>query len=193
MRQTALLCGFSDISAVGISYALLGSKALITDRMENRHEIRNLDAQQFLCRMCSDLRIHAGRHVGVNRCVVQGYDRFGHPAPYHPQNAGTAWGLYASTEDMAKYIRWQLDDGDPVVHLSHQVLMGDADDGEAMAWNVGNDHGQPIIWHGGGSFGMSSQVLLYPKQHEGFVLLANDTCTGTESALKAIGAAVEAK
>jgi CubicO group peptidase (beta-lactamase class C family) len=125
--------------------------------------------------------------------LVQGYDRFGHPAPYHPQNAGTAWGLYASTEDMAKYVRWQLDDGNPVVHLSDQVLIGDADDGEAMAWNMGNDHGQPIIWHGGGSFGMSSQVLLYPKQHEGFVLLANDTCTGTESALKAIGEAVADK
>lgn len=125
--------------------------------------------------------------------LIQGYDRFGHPAPYHPRNAETAWGLYASTEDMAKYVRWQLDDGNPVVHLSHQVLIGNADDGEAMAWNVGNDNGQPIIWHGGGSFGMSSQVLLYPKQHEGFVLLANDTCEGTESALKAIGAAVEAK
>lgn len=123
--------------------------------------------------------------------LIQGYDRYGHPAPYHPQNAGAAWGLYASTEDMAKYVRWQLSDGDPVIHLSHQVLTGSVDDGEAMAWNVGNDHGQPIIWHGGGSFGMSSQVVLYPKQHEGFVLLANDTCVGTESALKAMAEAVE--
>lgn len=125
--------------------------------------------------------------------LVQGYDRFGHPAPYHPQNAGAAWGLYASTADMAKYVRWQLDDSHPVIHLSHQILVGNADDGEAMAWNVGNDNSQPIMWHGGGSFGMSSQVLLYPKQHEGFVLLANDTCTGTESALKAIGEAVANK
>jgi serine-type D-Ala-D-Ala carboxypeptidase/endopeptidase len=125
--------------------------------------------------------------------LVKGYDRHGRLAPYHPQNAGAAWGLYASTEDMANYVRWQLDDSDPVIRLSHQVLMGDANDGEAMAWNLGGDHGQPVIWHGGGSFGMSSQVVLYPKQHEGFVLLANDTCEGTESALKAMGEAIHGR
>ncbi|GGA44445.1 serine hydrolase domain-containing protein [Dyella nitratireducens] len=122
--------------------------------------------------------------------LVNGYDRHGNIAPYHLPNAGAAWGLYASTSDMAKYVRWQLDDGDAVVRLSHQVLTGDANDGEAMAWNLGSDHGQPVIWHGGGSFGMSSQVVLYPKQHEGFVLLANDTCEGTEGALKAMGEAI---
>ncbi|GLQ92560.1 serine hydrolase domain-containing protein [Dyella acidisoli] len=122
--------------------------------------------------------------------LVNGYDRYGRGTPYRPQNAGAAWGLYASTEDMAKYVRWQLDDSDASVRLSHQVLIGNANDGDAMAWNLGNDQGQPVIWHGGGSFGMSSQVVLYPKQHEGFVLLANDACEGTEGALKAIAKAV---
>lgn len=122
--------------------------------------------------------------------LVVGYDRYGRAAPYHPQNAGAAWGLYASTEDMAKYVRWQLDDGNPAVRLSHQLLMGDANDGEGMAWNLAEDRGQPIVWHGGGSFGMSSQVVLYPKRHEGFVLLANDACEGSEGALTAIAEAV---
>lgn len=125
--------------------------------------------------------------------LVNGYDRYGRLAPYHLQNAGAAWGLYASTEDMAKYVRWQLDDSDPAIRLSHQVLMGDANDGDAMAWNLGSDQGQPIIWHGGGSFGMSSQVVLYPKQHEGFVLLANDTCEGTEGALKTMAEAIHGR
>ncbi|MFK2878732.1 serine hydrolase domain-containing protein [Rhodanobacter hydrolyticus] len=122
--------------------------------------------------------------------LINGYDRYGRVTPYHPRNAGAAWGLYASTEDMARFIRWQLDDGNPVIHLSHQVLTGNPDDGEAMAWNLGSDQGQPVISHSGGSFGMSSQVVLYPKQHEGFVLLANDACEGTESALKAIAEAI---
>jgi serine-type D-Ala-D-Ala carboxypeptidase/endopeptidase len=124
--------------------------------------------------------------------LVRGYDNYGRLAPYHFPNAGDAWGLYASTADMAKYVRLQLDSSDPVIQLSHQVLMGDANDGDAMAWNLGSDQGQPIIWHGGGSFGMSSQVVLYPKQHEGFVLLANDACDGTERALKAMAEAVHA-
>ena len=126
----------------------------------------------------------------VQSRLVSGYDRYGRVAPYHPKNAGAAWGLYASTEDMANYVRWQLDDGNPTIRLSHQLLMGDANDGEGMAWNLGNDHGQPIIWHGGGSFGTSSQMVLYPQQHEGFVLLANDACEGTEGALKAIAKSV---
>ena len=116
--------------------------------------------------------------------LVNGYDRYGRVTPRPPQNAGAAWGLYASTADMAKYVRWQLRESDPVVRLSHQALTGNASDGEAMAWNLGEDRGQPLIWHGGGSFGMSSQVVLYPKQHEGYVLLANDACEGTEGELK---------
>jgi hypothetical protein len=62
-----------------------------------------------------------------------------------------------------------------------------------MAWNLGKDQGQPIVWHSGGSFGMSSQAVLYPKQHEGFVLLANDACDGTEGALKTIAETVHGR
>jgi len=124
--------------------------------------------------------------------LVKGYDRYGRVTPRPSQNAGAAWGLYASTADMAKYVRWQLRESDAVVRLSHQALTGNASDGEAMAWNLGEDQGQPVIWHGGGSFGMSSQVVLYPKQHEGYVLLANDACDGTEGALKNLAEAIHA-
>jgi serine-type D-Ala-D-Ala carboxypeptidase/endopeptidase len=124
--------------------------------------------------------------------LVDAYDRYGQPAPYHQPNAGASWGLYTSVEDLAKYVRWQLDGHDPAVRLSHQPLMGQANDGDAMAWNLGSDRGQPIIWHSGGSYGMSSQVVLYPDQREGYALLANDACVGTEGALKAIAMAIRA-
>jgi serine-type D-Ala-D-Ala carboxypeptidase/endopeptidase len=122
--------------------------------------------------------------------LVSGYDRYGRLMPHSLQNAGAAWGLYSSTSDMAKYLRWQLDSNDAGIRLSHQPMVDTAEDGGAMAWNLGTDNGQPMIWHGGGSFGMSSQMVLYPKQHEGFVMLANDTCEGTESALKGIAMAI---
>ncbi|GAB2583650.1 hypothetical protein GCM10027066_26240 [Dyella jejuensis] len=124
--------------------------------------------------------------------LVNGYDGYGRLMPDHPQNAWAAWGLYSSTQDMANYIRWQLAATDPAIRLSHRILMGTADDGQAMAWNLGSDRGQPVISHSGGSFGMSSQVVLYPEQHQGFVLLANDTCEGTEGALKAMAMAIHA-
>ncbi|MFC5742969.1 serine hydrolase domain-containing protein [Dyella tabacisoli] len=124
--------------------------------------------------------------------LVVGYDRDGQATPYHVQNAGAAWGLYSSTADMAKYLRWQLDTHDPVIRLSHQRLVGTADKGDGMAWSLETDHGQSVVSHGGGSFGTSSEVLLYPEQHEGFVLLANDTCQGTEGELKAMAMSIHA-
>ena len=56
--------------------------------------------------------------------LLKGYDRYGRVMPYHVRNAGAAWGLYSSTEDMAKFVRWQLQEQDPVIGQSHQVLVG---------------------------------------------------------------------
>jgi len=124
--------------------------------------------------------------------LVHPYDRKGRLVPYHPRNAGVAWGLYSTTEDMAKYLRWQLDPRDPVIRVLHQPLVGTAQEGVAMAWNLAIEGHQPTLSHGGGSFGMSGEVQLYPEQQEGFALLANDACEGTESALKAIAVSIHA-
>lgn len=124
--------------------------------------------------------------------LATGYDRKGIPAPYHTLNAGPSWGLYSTTRDMARYVARHLDEADPVIAQAHARIRGDVMDGRGMIWNEALDHGERILWHGGGSFGMSSQVVLYPKTGQGFVLLANDTCPGTEGALKALAMTVHA-
>lgn len=124
--------------------------------------------------------------------LLPGYNREGRPMPYHLRNAGAAWGLYSTAEDMAKYVQWQLDGNDPVIQRVRQPLIGTAQEGEAMPWHLAEDHGRAMLFHGGGSGGMSSQVVLFPAQGEGFALLANDSCEGTESALKGIAIAVHA-
>jgi serine-type D-Ala-D-Ala carboxypeptidase/endopeptidase len=118
--------------------------------------------------------------------LVHGYSRGGNPMPYHLRNAGAAYGLYSTPRDMAKYLRWQLDETDPVIRLAHELLRGNTENGQALIWNTSSQEGTRLFWHGGGTFGMTSQVVLYPDDHEGYVLLANDTCEGTESALKHI-------
>lgn len=122
--------------------------------------------------------------------LMKGYDRYGRVMPHHPPDAGAAWGLYSSTEDMAKFVRWQLDGSDPAVARSHQPLVGTAIDGVAMAWHLELAGHDPILWHSGGSFGTSAQVVLFPRQREGYVLLANDACEGTEGALREFAQAV---
>ena len=121
--------------------------------------------------------------------LVQGYSPAGHLMPYHLRNAGAAYGLYSTPRDMAKYVRWQLSPTDPVIVIAHRLIQGDAHDGKALVWNVGTIDGSEMLWHGGGTFGMSSQVVLFPNSHQGYVLLANDTCNGTEGALKSIAIA----
>lgn len=118
--------------------------------------------------------------------LVTGHGRDGAATPYHLANAGAAYGLYSTPADMAKYVRWQLDERSTVIRRAHAPLIGDDSEGEALIWNLARDHGARMLWHGGGTFGMSSEVMLYPETAEGYVLLANDSCAGTEQALKAI-------
>jgi len=120
------------------------------------------------------------------RRLVTGYDRLGQAAPYHLRNAGAAWGLYSTPADMARYARWQLDEAVPAIRLAHQPLVGTQADGEGLIWNMALDNGQRLLWHGGGTFGMSSQMVLYPQTQEAYVLLSNDACEGTEGALRDI-------
>jgi len=124
--------------------------------------------------------------------VAQGYSPGGKPAPYHLPNAGAAGGLYSSTRDMARYLTWHLDETDPVVGQSHAVVSGDLESfAEGMGWNMARtaDQGRKV-WQSGGVFGMSSQMVLFPAEHIGLVLLANDGGFNTQGQLDAAALAV---
>ena len=118
--------------------------------------------------------------------LVTPYNRYGHVQPYHDMTAGAAYGLYSTPRDMARYLRWQLDERNTVVVQAHALIRGKKEDGQGLIWNIGLDGGHRMLWHGGGTFGMTSQIVLYPEQDGGFVLLANDACPDTESGLKSL-------
>jgi serine-type D-Ala-D-Ala carboxypeptidase/endopeptidase len=122
--------------------------------------------------------------------LVKPYSRFGHLQPYHDASAGAAYGLWSTPRDMARYLAWQLDERDPVIARAHGLIHGTSEDGQGLIWNIGRDGTERMLWHGGGSFGMTSQILLYPDSRDGYVLLANDACAGSESALKGIAMAL---
>ena len=116
--------------------------------------------------------------------LVTPYNRYGNVEPFHDASAGAGYGLYSTPRDMARYLAWQVDRPDAVVRQSHQLVRGSARDGEALIWNVTTKDGERLLWHGGGSFGETSQVVLFPDVHEGYALMANDACAGSEAALK---------
>jgi len=107
--------------------------------------------------------------------LVQGYSPSGKPMPYHLLNAGAAGGLYSDAEDMVRYIRWQLDENDPVIRQSHAAIFGNGENvQEGMVWYMTQEGGERKLWESGGAFGMASQLVLYPESKIGIVLLAND-------------------
>lgn len=122
--------------------------------------------------------------------LVKGYSPAGHVMPYHLRNAGAAYGLYSTPRDLAQYLRWQLNESDPVIRTAHQLIWGSETEGEALVWHVAVIKGSPVLWHGGGTFGMSSQLVLFPERKEGYALLANDACSGTEGALRDLALAI---
>jgi serine-type D-Ala-D-Ala carboxypeptidase/endopeptidase len=124
--------------------------------------------------------------------LVKGYNPNGNLMPYSLENAGAAGGLKSTTADMIRYVAWHLDEKDPIIKQSHGILEGDLKTyARGMNWNMAlTGDGDRKIWQSGGSFGMSSQLLLFPDSHTGFILLANEGCFDTQGELEKIALAI---
>jgi len=137
---------------------------------------------------------HTGLAVTKEDTVLeaQGYSPSGKLMPHTLPNAGAAGGLYSSAEDMMKYASWQLAERDPIVKKSHTMISGDAHSfGNGLIWDEAPmKDGQRRLWHSGGSYGMSSQLILLPDAKTGFVLLANDGGFETQMELDKLAMAV---
>jgi len=123
---------------------------------------------------------------------AQGYSPSGKPMPHTLPNAGAAGGLYSNTEDMMKYAAWQLAERDPVVKKSHALISGDDHSfGTGLIWDEAPmKNGQRKLWHSGGAYGMSSQLILLPVAKTAFLLLANDGGFDTQTELDRLAMAI---
>ncbi len=110
-------------------------------------------------------------------------------------NMGAAGGIISSSEDMAKWLIFQLQNGiwdndtilDPAVqnilwtpHNNYTVSLnskkrnpGTHFSGYGLGWGVSDYYGNRMITHGGGYDGMYSQVAMLPEQNLGIVILTN--------------------
>ena len=127
--------------------------------------------------------------------LAQAYLPGGSPAPTRldmDPNVGGAGGLFSSANDMAKYAEWQLDERNPVIARAHQPIWGSPEIfAVGLIWDIGRTKdGERRLWHSGGTFGMSSQMILLPESQQAYVLLANDACMNTQSQLETIALTV---
>ena len=170
---------YSNIGIKLIGFGLENVSGLDLDRLFARDILRPLGMSETTF-VFSDSQ----RHL-----LAQAYLPRGSPAPPPRRdmdpNAGGAGGLFSSTRDMVKYAEWQLNERDPLIARAHQPIWGSPDSfAEGLIWDIGRTpDGERKLWHSGGTFGMSSQLILLPDSHQAYVLLANDACMNTQGQL----------
>lgn len=155
-------------------------------------EVYGLDFKRLLdryfCRSLGMKHTTILASVSGEPLLAKGYDDKGRQMGYidwpDVQEAG---GINSNVQDMLTYIRFQLNEKNPVVKRGHTITFGSIEAGEAYAfnWRVSrNAKGFRELSHSGGSPGFSSFVLLYPGQQMGIVLLANQSDPGAQDALE---------
>ncbi|MCF2443975.1 beta-lactamase family protein [Dyadobacter sp. CY345] len=123
--------------------------------------------------------------ISQTKPMAKGYDAKGNTMPYVTmKDSQGAGGLTSTAEDMIKYIRFQLNETNSAVMLSHQKTVEGPKNFVGLNWQLGNtDTGNRKIWHTGGTFGFSSYVVIYPESKLGIVVLANESDGMTQNKL----------
>lgn len=109
------------------------------------------------------------------RRFTSGHDAGGRVMPYIPVYDVPALGLRSTIGDMTRYIRFQLEEIDPAVRMTHQPKWGDTNTfAVGMNWFMGKTFdGKRKINSDGTTFGFTTCILLYPALKYGVVLMSN--------------------
>jgi CubicO group peptidase (beta-lactamase class C family) len=108
--------------------------------------------------------------------LAEGYGSSGNRMPYMPVLMKPSGGIYSSVSNMLNYIRFQLNEKNKPVRLSHIATMNYTDStGIGLFWRINRIQNKTRkIWHTGGTFGFSSYCVFYPEMNAGIVLLSNE-------------------
>jgi len=107
---------------------------------------------------------------------AKGYNGKGMPMPYNPAMIGAAGKVNSTVPDMLNYIKFHLNENNPVIKLSHAPTFGDINNfAIGLNWQMNKtSDGHRRIWQSGGSFGFASYCVIYPELNIGIVLLSNE-------------------
>lgn len=108
--------------------------------------------------------------------LATGYNDKGMVMPYIPEDAQAAGGLHSSIADLIKYLKFQLDEKDPAVKMTHQPVWGDANVfALGLNWFINKTgDGRLTIHDDGTTLGFTTYFMLYPEQNFGVAVLTNE-------------------
>jgi hypothetical protein len=106
--------------------------------------------------------------------AANGYDEKGNLAPENPNQLHGAGAIKSSVNDMLKYARWQMEELDEAVKLSHQPVLKSGNYAAGLNWQQMSSDGRRVIWQEGNIVGFNSFCILEPELKIGLVLFANE-------------------
>jgi len=163
----------------GVSYSYSNAAADLT-----AHILENVYNKSFETLLEEKIFKKAGitnTHIILNEeqksKVVKGYGIDGIPAPleYVP-----LWGadgrMYSNMPDMVKYMKLQLDEKNPAIAKSHEVLKSYSETTKTgYFWPIGYDETDGTYYgHHGGSFGVQTWLFILPKHNMGIMIIVNE-------------------
>jgi CubicO group peptidase (beta-lactamase class C family) len=120
-------------------------------------------------------------YVGIskenNRYIAKGLNTNGIEMPPRAgKELQAEGGIVSSLDDMVKYLKFQLEDDNPLVQTSHQELFngryGDFENG--LFWQIFKNGDKPTkIFQNGGAFGTSSWLTIVPETNTGVFIITN--------------------
>lgn len=120
----------------------------------------------------SDTTIHL--NASQMKRVATGYDDQGNGVPLYSEQSQAAAGFKSTTADMLRYMRWQMDESDAAVKLTHEPRVPDHDRFFALNWLTRTKDGTRTVFQGGTAPGFCSQVTFSPDTKIGVVILSNE-------------------
>ena len=96
----------------------------------------------------------------------------GLPTPDASGYFNAAGGLKSTAQDMGKYISFYLNDDNKLAKKALTLLAGEENGlGRAYIWNTFRLDSEGQYYHGGGTFGTSAWISIYPKEKLGIFLV----------------------
>jgi D-alanyl-D-alanine-carboxypeptidase/D-alanyl-D-alanine-endopeptidase len=108
---------------------------------------------------------------------AKGYNEKGILMPEIAAGAGSAGGLKSSLADMLTYMKYQLEEKNAVVTMSHKPTWGKPEStAVGLVWYTKtNFDGKRDIWESGSTGGHSCLIDMYPERNFGIVILTNES------------------
>ena len=106
--------------------------------------------------------------------TANGYDEKGILMPDNPNELQAAGAIKSTVNDMLKYAKWNLEEADEAVRLSHKPVLTSGPYAAGLNWQEMNGDGRRVIWQEGNIVGFNAFCIVEPELKIGLIIFANE-------------------